>query len=43
MQNNQFLKARISVLQLEKFFKALKNRELKDRKGKIKKRDRKTI
>ena len=37
MQNNQFLKAKNSLLKLEKFFTKLKDRELKYRKEKIKK------
>ena len=37
MQNNQFLKVKNSLLELEKNFMELKGRELKDRKEKIKK------
>ena len=37
MQNNQFLKAKNSLLKLEKIFTKLKDRELKYRKEKIKK------
>ena len=36
MQNNQFLKVKNSLLELEKDFKELKERELKDREEKIK-------
>ena len=36
MQNNQFLKVKNSLLELEKDFMELKDRELKDRKEKIK-------
>ena len=38
MQNNQFLKIKYCVLELEKGFMELKDRELKDREGKIKRR-----
>ena len=36
MQNNQFLKVKNSLLALEKDFKILKDKKLKDRKDKIK-------
>ena len=36
MQNNQFLKVKNSLLELKKDFMASKDRELKDRKDKIK-------
>ena len=36
MRNNQFLKIKNSLLGLEKDFKELKDRELKDREEKIK-------
>ena len=36
MQNNQFLKVKNNLLELEKDFMELKDRELKDRKEKIK-------
>ena len=36
MQNNQFLKVKNSPLELKKDFMASKDRELKDRKDKIK-------
>ena len=36
MQNYQFLKVKNSLLELEKFFMELKDRELKDRKEKTK-------
>ena len=38
MRNNQFLKVKNSLLELEKKFKVLKDRELKDREERIKRK-----
>ena len=43
MYNNQFLRMKNSLLDLENFFAELKGMELKDRKDKIKKTDRETV